>query len=194
VLGAFFLGAILGIIGIIIVIAEKPGLPKAPGGMRAVKCTRCNAVQNIHPGQAQFECWQCKTVIPLRLPGASRAIATKAPKPKPVAANAVPVKPKSATSHKPKPPPGVLAVGATVKIIAADDDHKGQIGTVQTFFDDAGDGLDVGVIFKGDKGIYAFGAVSCVSRRRRPEPRRSRPPKPLPGQGSDWLNLVINHL
>jgi hypothetical protein len=32
------LGAILGIIGLIIVIAEKPGLPAAPHGMRAVKC------------------------------------------------------------------------------------------------------------------------------------------------------------
>jgi precorrin-3B methylase len=54
-------------------------------------------------------------------------------------------------------PPGVLAVGAAVKIIAADDEHMGQIGTVQTLFDDADDGLDVGVIFKGDTGIYAFG-------------------------------------
>jgi hypothetical protein len=63
----------------------------------------------------------------------------------------------SVASIKPKPAPGVLAVGAMVKIIAADDEHNGQIGTVQTFFDDADDGLDVGVIFKGDTGIYAFG-------------------------------------
>jgi ribosomal protein S27E len=81
VLGAFFLGAILGIIGIIIVIAEKPGLPAAPHGMRAVKCTRCNAVQNINRGQPQFECWQCKAVIPL-------AVVAQPPKPKPVAAKA----------------------------------------------------------------------------------------------------------
>ena len=51
----------------------------------------------------------------------------------------------------------MLAVGAAVKIIAIDDEHNGQIATVQTFFDEADDGLDDGVIFKGDTGIYAYG-------------------------------------
>jgi hypothetical protein len=60
----FAMGALLGIIGLIIVACQKPALPPAPAGMRAVKCTRCNAVQNVHQGQSQFECWQCKTVIP----------------------------------------------------------------------------------------------------------------------------------
>jgi ribosomal protein S27E len=84
--GAFFLGAILGVIGIIIAIAQKPGLPAAPRGMRAVQCTRCNAVQNIHQGQPQFECWQCNMVIPLISPKRSpQAIATQPPKPQPVA-------------------------------------------------------------------------------------------------------------
>jgi hypothetical protein len=56
----------------------------------------------------------------------------------------------------PKPPPGVLARGAPVKVLAVGDEHEGSVGTVQTFFDDADDGLDVGVIFKGDEDIYAF--------------------------------------
>jgi hypothetical protein len=154
----FVLGAVLGIIGIIIVACQKPGLPPAPAGFRAVNCTRCNAVQNIHKSQTQFECWQCKTVIPALLPFASpQSTAPQPPKPKPAAAKTAPVKPKSAASSKPKPPPGVLAVGAAVKIIAAEDEHQGQIGNVQTFFDNADDGLDVGVIFNGDKDIYAFG-------------------------------------
>lgn len=58
--GCFALGAFLSIIGIAIVVAQKPGLPEAPHGMRAVRCPRCNAVQNVPEHQATFECWQCK--------------------------------------------------------------------------------------------------------------------------------------
>lgn len=57
---AFFVGAVLGIIGLIIVLFQTPGLPKAPPGMRAVKCSRCNTVQNIPENQPTYECWQCK--------------------------------------------------------------------------------------------------------------------------------------
>lgn len=57
---AFILGALLGIIGLIIVICQKPGLPQAPPGMRAVKCNRCNTVQNVAQDQRTYECWQCK--------------------------------------------------------------------------------------------------------------------------------------
>lgn len=146
----FVLGAFLGIIGII-VACQKPGRPPAPAGLRAVKCTRCNAVQNIHKGQTQFECWQCKTVIPALLPFTSPQ-STAPQSPKPAAAKPAPVKPKSAASRKPKPPPGVLAVGAAVKIIAAEDEHQGQIGTVQTFLDNADDCLDGGVIFQARQG------------------------------------------
>jgi len=79
----FALGGLLGILGVIIIICQKPGLPPAPAGMRPVKCTRCNAVQNVPLGQIQFECWQCKTVIPLLLPsGTPRATAPPPPKPR----------------------------------------------------------------------------------------------------------------
>lgn len=57
---SFALGALLGIIGIIIVLVQKPGLPTAPPGMRAVKCPRCNTIQNIPESQPVYECWQCK--------------------------------------------------------------------------------------------------------------------------------------
>jgi len=53
-------GALLGIIGVIIVICRRPGLPQAPPGMRAVKCPRCNTVQNVPEKQRVYECWQCK--------------------------------------------------------------------------------------------------------------------------------------
>jgi hypothetical protein len=59
---SFVLGALLGVIGVIIVIVQRPNLPKPPPGMRAVQCPRCNAMQNIPDGQTTFECWQCKLV------------------------------------------------------------------------------------------------------------------------------------
>jgi hypothetical protein len=60
VLGPFVLGALLGIIGILIVAVQPSGLPTAPPGMRAVKCVKCSAVQNIPEDQTAFGCWQCK--------------------------------------------------------------------------------------------------------------------------------------
>ncbi len=63
---SFLLGALLGIIGLIIMIFRRPGLPKAPPGMRAVKCPRCNTVQNIPKTQPEYECWQCKAAHHLR--------------------------------------------------------------------------------------------------------------------------------
>jgi len=72
------LGGLLGIIGIIIAICLRPGpppVPPAPPGFRSVTCTRCNAVQNVRLGESQFECWQCKTVIPLQSPSVSRQVA-----------------------------------------------------------------------------------------------------------------------
>jgi hypothetical protein len=59
---SFVPGALLGVIGVIIVIVQRPNLPKPPPGMRAVQCPRCNAMQNIPDGQTTFECWQCKLV------------------------------------------------------------------------------------------------------------------------------------
>ncbi|WP_238963853.1 hypothetical protein KN248_012980 [Mycobacterium paraintracellulare] len=57
---SFALGALLGLIGLVVVICQKPGLPQAPQGMRAVKCRRCNTVQNVPENQRIYECWQCK--------------------------------------------------------------------------------------------------------------------------------------
>jgi hypothetical protein len=64
---SFLLGALLGIIGVIIAIVRRHGLPKPPPGMRAVKCPRCNAVGNIANTQPKYECWQCKA--PYRVKG-----------------------------------------------------------------------------------------------------------------------------
>lgn len=62
--GAFFaLGFFLGIIGIVVAAVVSPGQPPPPPGMTAVSCPRCNARQNIKPGEPEFECWQCKTTI-----------------------------------------------------------------------------------------------------------------------------------
>lgn len=60
--GWFLFGALLFIVALPMAIFSKPGLPQAPPGMRAVKCPRCNAVQNIPDTQPEYECWQCKAV------------------------------------------------------------------------------------------------------------------------------------
>ena len=59
---SFGIGALLGPQGVASVLRDKPGLPKAPAGMRAIRCPRCNAVQTIGETQADYECSQCKTV------------------------------------------------------------------------------------------------------------------------------------
>jgi hypothetical protein len=59
---SFALGAFLGPYGVASVVREKPGLPKAPSGMRAIRCPRCNAVQTIGETQADYQCSHCKTV------------------------------------------------------------------------------------------------------------------------------------
>lgn len=58
------LGALLGIIGVIIAVCLKKQLPEAPAGMFATKCPRCNAIQNVPAGQPEYECWQCHTTSP----------------------------------------------------------------------------------------------------------------------------------
>ena len=60
--GWFVFGALLFIVALPMAIFSKAGLPQAPPGMRAVKCPRCNTVQNIPQNQPEYECWQCKAV------------------------------------------------------------------------------------------------------------------------------------
>jgi hypothetical protein len=55
-----------------------------------------------------------------------------------------------------QPRPSTLDVRARVKVTAADDDRFGQIGTVQSHLDDDGDGLTIGVVFRGDEYVYAY--------------------------------------
>jgi hypothetical protein len=68
----------------------------------------------------------------------------------------IPATPQPAAVARPKPPPGVLAAGASVKVIAVGDDHEDQAGIVHALLDDEGDGLTVSVKFKGDREPYAF--------------------------------------
>jgi hypothetical protein len=73
------LGLLLGVIGVLIVVCMKPRLPKAPVGMRAVKCPRCNTVQNIPYGDASYDCYQCHTVTSVQAPrGVARPAALPA--------------------------------------------------------------------------------------------------------------------
>jgi hypothetical protein len=65
---SFLLGAVLGVIGVFIVAVQRANLPKPPPGMRAQRCPRCNAVQNVPEGQPAFECWQCKQVSSVTMP------------------------------------------------------------------------------------------------------------------------------
>lgn len=61
----FLLGALLNVFGIVIAICLRRGLPKPPAGLVAVKCPRCNTVQNVPKQQTEFECWQCHLVEPV---------------------------------------------------------------------------------------------------------------------------------
>ena len=63
--GSFAWGFFLGLIGVIIVAAKAPELPSAPDGLRAIKCPRCNMVQNVPYNAPTFDCWQCHLVTPL---------------------------------------------------------------------------------------------------------------------------------
>lgn len=74
--GWFVFGALLFIVALPVVIFTTPGLPQAPPGMRAVKCQRCNAVQNIAATQTTYECWQCKLVTNVGLPAAAEDVRT----------------------------------------------------------------------------------------------------------------------
>lgn len=60
---AFIWGAAFGIFGIILACVWPAGLPKAPDGMRAVKCQRCNTAQNVPLEKLRATCYQCKAAI-----------------------------------------------------------------------------------------------------------------------------------
>lgn len=72
-LGWFLVGLLIGFFGVILV-AVLPSEEKAPPGLRAVKCPRCNAAQNV-PNCSQYECWQCKTEISAGMPNTVSASA-----------------------------------------------------------------------------------------------------------------------
>jgi hypothetical protein len=59
---SFAWGALLGIIGLIVVVCRKPALPPAPPGMWVVKCWHCNAVQNVPHTQTEYSCYRCGAV------------------------------------------------------------------------------------------------------------------------------------
>jgi len=61
----FIVGGLLNVVGIIIILCAKPGRAKPPEGLVAVKCPRCNTVQNAPKQQTEFECWQCHLVEPV---------------------------------------------------------------------------------------------------------------------------------
>lgn len=85
--GYFFLGAFLGVIGIIAAAVASPGDPPAPLGMMAVTCNRCGTRQNVNRDDATFECWQCKLVSPVaRYPSLAAQAQASPVQPQPTAA------------------------------------------------------------------------------------------------------------
>jgi phage FluMu protein Com len=56
------LGLVLGWIGVVILLCMKTRLPEAPKGMVAVKCPRCNTVQNV---AGPSHCFQCHDALPM---------------------------------------------------------------------------------------------------------------------------------
>ena len=81
----FVIGFLLGVIGIVITALRPAGLPKAPAGMRSVKCQRCNAVQNVPVSDPKWNCWQCSAAHQplLAPPGFAPAAPGQAARPHP---------------------------------------------------------------------------------------------------------------
>lgn len=79
----FFLSLLCGCFGVLIVALLPKQLPKAPPGLVAVTCPRCNAAQNVPNAQA-FECWRCHlsttTITPVAvLPPSGKKVTTTCP-------------------------------------------------------------------------------------------------------------------
>jgi hypothetical protein len=54
-------GGLLSVLGLIILACLPSKVPAdvPPKGMEAVKCPRCNAVQNVPREDTHWVCWQC---------------------------------------------------------------------------------------------------------------------------------------
>lgn len=59
----------------------------------------------------------------------------------------------SQTEPQPQPP---FRPGARVRVVAATDDRRGQVGVVHAVLEDDGDGLTIAVKFKDEKEPYAY--------------------------------------
>jgi hypothetical protein len=137
-LPGFALGFLPCFIGLIIavVLAPLPAAAAAPSGMRAVRCPRCNADQNVPVNVVSAECWQCHLDIPLTTWAPSvGAAATNSPY------AAVPVAP---PSLKDAPtlaaaqqlfPQGQLPALLKVEVLKAGDPNFGKFGTVDQYRD-----------------------------------------------------------
>lgn len=108
--------------------------PVAPAGLRAVRCPRCNAEQNVPVNAGSAECWQCHLDMPLTT-GVPQAGANGSPY------AAVPVAP---PSLKDAPtlaaaqqlfPEGRLPSPIRVQVIKPGDPNYGKFGTVDQYRD-----------------------------------------------------------
>jgi DNA-directed RNA polymerase subunit RPC12/RpoP len=72
----FFLGALLGLIGVAIValLPSEKNLPPVPLGMRSLQCVRCNATQNVPTADYSYECWQCHQINGTGVPIPTRSL------------------------------------------------------------------------------------------------------------------------
>jgi uncharacterized membrane protein YeaQ/YmgE (transglycosylase-associated protein family) len=64
-LGFFLLGVLTGVIGVTVAAIVRGDVPP-PKGWKTTTCPRCNARQNVQPGQEEFECWQCNTSVAIQ--------------------------------------------------------------------------------------------------------------------------------
>jgi hypothetical protein len=101
-------------------------------------------------------------VTPQKAPAKPRSLSAPNPNPKPLSSPAKKLDQPSTPSSSHKPTPGVMGVGARVKVKSAGDDYDGEIGTVHTHLDDDGDGLTIGVTFKDDEYLYAFSPTELL--------------------------------
>ena len=89
--------------------------------------------------------------------------------------------------------------GMKVRVVAAGDESDGKVGFFHQYLEDDGDGMTIGVLFKGDPHIYAFSPGEIQPKI---PPPSSDQPDPLlrpnyadreviTTDGSDWSERML---
>ncbi len=86
-----------------------------------------------------------------------------------------------------------LEKGMRVRVAAAGDECDGKVGTFHEYLDDDGDGMTIGVLFKGDTHIYAFSPREIQPEIPPPKKKPAAVTAPTPAPTSLIRCFKCNH-